>query len=69
MYYEKYPEDIKRIHDLAKYFEHNRVDLPAGGYMNAMRLRQLGLNLGVHGTLFQSFHVNISANLTKRRRI
>ncbi|KAL9111185.1 MAG: hypothetical protein Q9187_007961 [Circinaria calcarea] len=48
-YYEKYPEDVKRVHDIAQYLAKESVKLPSGTKLNPMHLRQLGMYFGGHG--------------------
>lgn len=47
-YYEKYPEDVKRVHDIARYLAEESIALPSGSKLNLMRLRQLGMYFGAH---------------------
>ncbi|KAL9117002.1 MAG: hypothetical protein Q9187_006466, partial [Circinaria calcarea] len=47
-YYEKYPEDVKRVHDIAQYLAKENVKLPSGTKLNPMHLRQLGMYFGGH---------------------
>ena len=48
-YYEKYEEDICRVRDIVDHLLENRVTLPSGGHMSALRFRQLGILFGYHG--------------------
>ncbi|KAF8892289.1 alpha/beta-hydrolase [Infundibulicybe gibba] len=48
-YYEKYPRDIKRVHDILTYLEAHDVRLPNGGKLTPSRFQQLGMAFGMHG--------------------
>lgn len=49
-YYEKYPEDIDYIHNLAFYIRSKGgIPLPSGGTLTVRRFLTLGLQFGVHG--------------------
>ena len=50
-YYEKYPEDVKRVKDIVRKLKSAPTDLPSGGTLSILRLRQLGLLFGFHGWL------------------
>lgn len=47
-YYEKFPEDVERMHIIAKYLTDNEVKTYTGGYLSFDRLRALGIVLGFH---------------------
>ncbi|TVY44549.1 Proline iminopeptidase, partial [Lachnellula occidentalis] len=50
IYYEKYPEDVESVHNLASYLESTGgVKLPAGGTLTYQRFLQLGLSFGASG--------------------
>ena len=49
VYYDKYPEDIQRVKDIAAYLNKHDVKTPSGGNLSVLRFRQLGLFLGAHG--------------------
>ncbi|EIM80537.1 alpha/beta-hydrolase [Stereum hirsutum FP-91666 SS1] len=49
VYYEKYPQDIKRVRDILSYLENNEVLLPNGGHLTPRRWQQLGLDFGMRG--------------------
>ncbi|KZL86661.1 proline iminopeptidase [Colletotrichum incanum] len=58
-YYEKYPEDIESVHQVARFIqEKKRIDLPGGGFMTIPRLLTLGIAFGAHGGL-DSVHSTI----------
>jgi pimeloyl-ACP methyl ester carboxylesterase len=49
-YYQKYPEDIEHVFNLASYIEaKNGVKLPSGGTLTVQRFLTLGLLFGSHG--------------------
>jgi len=49
VYYEKYPQDVKRVRELMTYLEENTSILPNGGKLTPRRFQQLGINFGAHG--------------------
>ncbi|KAJ3720130.1 alpha/beta-hydrolase [Lentinula raphanica] len=49
IYYEKYPEDVRRVRDIARYLEGNAVVLPNGGNLTVRRFQQLGIDFGMSG--------------------
>ncbi|KAI3534765.1 hypothetical protein CSPX01_11909 [Colletotrichum filicis] len=58
-YYQKYPEDIEAVHQVARFIqEKKQVNLPGGGYLTISRLLTLGLAFGAHGGL-DSVHSTI----------
>ena len=48
-YYRKYPEDVQRVKDVARYLQNENISLPSGGKFSVLRLRQLGFSFGFHG--------------------
>jgi len=48
-YYNKYPEDLSVIHNLARHTTPNGLKLPSGGILTLRRLLTLGLLFGAHG--------------------
>ncbi|KAE9578700.1 Proline iminopeptidase [Colletotrichum fructicola] len=51
-YYEKYPEDIENVHQVARFIqEKKKINLPGGGFLTVPRLLTLGLAFGGHGGL------------------
>lgn len=48
-YYQKYPEDIRRVKDIIRKIMNDIPTLPSGGVMSVLRFRQLGLFFGFHG--------------------
>lgn len=58
-YYEKYPEDIEAVHQVARFIQQKKkVSLPGGGFLTVPRLLTLGLAFGAHGGL-DSVHSTI----------
>lgn len=52
IYYQKYPEDIHRVKDIVRYIQKEEdVKLPSGGKLSVLRLRQLGMHFGFHGSM------------------
>ncbi|KAJ3980788.1 alpha/beta-hydrolase [Lentinula detonsa] len=49
IYYSKYPQDIRRVRDIASYLEGNMVVLPSGGHLTVRRFQQLGIDFGMSG--------------------
>ena len=47
-YYDKYPEDQKRVSFILDYLRNNKIQLPNGGNLSPERFQQLGLSLGSH---------------------
>lgn len=45
-YYERYPEDVARVQEIAAYLEKHDVELPTGGPLSVRRFQQLGLHFG-----------------------
>lgn len=50
-YYQKYTEDIHRVKDIVRYLQKEDVKLPSGGKLSVLRLRQLGMGFGFHGSM------------------
>jgi pimeloyl-ACP methyl ester carboxylesterase len=46
LYYERYPEDVQRIRDIADHLSSRAVHLPGGDPFSVRRLQTLGLQLG-----------------------
>ncbi|KXH49067.1 hypothetical protein CSIM01_09198 [Colletotrichum simmondsii] len=58
-YYQKYPEDIEAVYQVARFIqEKKQINLPGGGYLTIPRLLTLGLAFGAHGGL-DSVHSTI----------
>jgi len=53
IYYQKYPQDIKRVRNILAYLEENKVTLPNGGQLTVSRFLQLGIHLGAAGGIDQ----------------
>jgi len=51
IYYNKFPRDVRRVRDILKYLNQNKVVLPNGGHLTTRRFLQLGLNFGGTGGL------------------
>lgn len=51
VYYQKYTEDIHRVKDIVRYIQKEDVKLPSGGKLSVLRLRQLGIYFGFHGSI------------------
>ena len=54
-YYQRYPDDIVRVHDIVHHLQNHEVRLPAGGVLSVRRFQQLGLMLGA-GDGFEQLH-------------
>ncbi|KAM0801385.1 putative proline iminopeptidase [Usnea florida] len=50
-YYLKYAEDIRRVKDIVRHIQKEDIKLPSGGKLSVLRLRQLGMYFGFHGTM------------------
>ena len=51
VYYQKYAEDIHRVKDIVRYIRKENIRLPSGGQLSVLRLRQLGMGFGFHGSM------------------
>lgn len=49
--YQKYSEDIHRVKDIVRYIQRENIRLPSGGKLSVLRLRQLGMDFGFHGSM------------------
>ncbi|KAG6873844.1 hypothetical protein C0995_010456 [Termitomyces sp. Mi166 len=49
VYYNKYPNDIKRVRDILSYLDENSGILPNGGHLTPNRFLQLGIKFGSQG--------------------
>ena len=52
-YYQKFPEDVQSVKDIARYLnakaqQNQQVVLPSGGNLSVLRLRQIGIYFGFH---------------------
>ncbi len=56
-YYRKYSEDIKSVKDIVRHIQNKLVLLPSGGTLSVLRLRQLGIQFGLHGGLDEVHNV------------
>jgi len=54
-YYERYPDDVDKIHEIVRYLEDNEVELPGGGRLSPRRFQQFGLHFGFEGS-FEKLH-------------
>ena len=48
-FYERYPDDVERIHDIVSYLSTHDVHLPGGGRLTPRRFQQLGIEFGFRG--------------------
>lgn len=48
-YYEKFPEDIERMHRIVEYVSNNKVITPTDGILSPGRIQNLGTALGASG--------------------
>ena len=46
-YYERYPEDVQRVREIARHLAEHDVQLPGGGQLTTQRFLQLGLSFGM----------------------
>jgi pimeloyl-ACP methyl ester carboxylesterase len=46
LYYQRYPDDVEKVHELVDYLNVNDIRLPGGGRLTPRRLRQLGFHFG-----------------------
>jgi pimeloyl-ACP methyl ester carboxylesterase len=46
LYFERYPEDVERVHAIANHLNEHDVRLPTGGRLSARRFQQLGIAFG-----------------------
>ncbi|KAF3922211.1 hypothetical protein ABW21_db0208950 [Orbilia brochopaga] len=49
VYYKKYPGDIERVKEIAKFLSECTQVLPSGGILSLDRFRGLGISFGMHG--------------------
>jgi pimeloyl-ACP methyl ester carboxylesterase len=49
LYYQKYPADVKRVRNILRHLDLNKVILPNGGNLTPNRFLHLGLEFGMHG--------------------
>ena len=54
-YYEKFPEDIERMHRIVKYVSENKTLTPSNGHILPERIQSLGMGLGFQG-FFETLH-------------
>ena len=54
-YYERYPEDVKKMKDIANYLSERNVLTPSGGRLTVQKFLQLGLLLGLQDG-FEELH-------------
>ena len=55
LYYQRYPDDVKKIQEIVAYLEENEVKLLGGGILTPRRFQQMGFRFGGHGG-FESLH-------------
>ncbi len=46
-YYERYPDDIERVHEIVDYLINHKVRLPGGGHISPQRFQQIGFVFGM----------------------
>ncbi|KAF8186304.1 alpha/beta-hydrolase [Pholiota molesta] len=61
LYYEKYPADIKRVRNILRHLDANKVTMPTGGYLSVNRFLQIGAELGMHGGIDRIHQLVFSA--------
>jgi len=66
-YYERYPQDVSRVHEIIQNLETNRVHFPNGDQLTPHRFQQLGIAFGasngfeqVHYLLEEAFAAGVS---------
>jgi len=47
LYFERYPQDIERVREIARHLRANDVRMPGGGRLTVERFQQLGLQFGM----------------------
>ncbi|KAB8343091.1 hypothetical protein FH972_022685 [Carpinus fangiana] len=50
-YYDKFPEDVQRVHSIVRYLQEGNIVTPSGGRLTARRFLENGLILGFHGCI------------------
>lgn len=45
-YYERYPDDVARVHEIVRYLNRHEVTMPSGGRLTPERFLQLGIAFG-----------------------
>lgn len=55
LYYDRYPDDVKRAHDIVDYLTTHEVNLPNGDRVSPRRFQQLGIMFGM-GNGFERVH-------------
>lgn len=55
LYYERYPEDVERLWEIAECLQERPADMPGGGVLTARRFQQLGFLFGMSDG-FEKFH-------------
>ncbi|MEM3627008.1 MAG: alpha/beta fold hydrolase [Candidatus Bathyarchaeia archaeon] len=55
LYYDRYPDDVKRVHDIVDYLTTHEVNLPNGDRVSPRRFQQLGIMFGM-GNGFERVH-------------
>jgi len=54
-YFERYPDDVQRAHDIAEHLANNDVRLPDGTHLSVRRFQQLGMQFGASDS-FEKIH-------------
>jgi len=63
-YYERYPEDVERIRDIAEHLRSREVCLPGGEPLSVRRFQTLGLQLGFSDG-FETVHYLVESAFTR----
>ena len=69
-YYEKYPEDVERVHTVVKYlqrFGDGTIKLPSEGRLTTRRFQQLGICFGFHGESTCLTRIAVADDLRRHR--
>lgn len=60
-YYERYPMDVRRVHEIVEFLRQEPVTLPDGGLLTPRRFLQLGLRLGTSAG-FETLHFMLESS-------
>jgi pimeloyl-ACP methyl ester carboxylesterase len=66
-YYDRYPEDERRVREIIDYLISHHIELPGGGVLSAQRFQQLGLAFGSRNG-FEMVHYLIEGAFVKSGR-
>jgi pimeloyl-ACP methyl ester carboxylesterase len=67
LYYERYPDDARRVQEIAGYLQRHRVYLPGGGRLTARRFQQIGMGFGASDGL-ERVHYLLETAFVRGRR-